>query len=145
MLRDKYLKDLVSKVSKETKMLESLNISISPKLCTSLLRNSQRSNQCKRSPLKQFQRSHCDTNAFAVMAMEIMHHRMVWIQVSVQLMDLKPLSDVSNTLVLQLCKSIHKHDISKITDRKQLIDFVYLLVKPSCRFKQQYNHSTLLN
>ena len=75
-------------------------------------------------PLKQFQSSHHDTNAFAVMAMEIMHHRMVLIQVFVQLMDLKPLSGVSDMLVLQLCKSIHKHDISKITDGKQLMDFM---------------------
>ena len=74
--------------------------------------------------LKQFQSSHRDTKAFAVMLMEIMHHRMVLIQMFVQLMDLKPLSDISDMLVLQLCKSIHKHDISKITDRKQLMDFM---------------------
>ena len=34
----------------------------------------------------------------------------ILLYVFVQLIDLKPLSDVSNTLVLQLCKSIHKHE-----------------------------------
>ena len=126
MLRNQYLKDLVSKVSKETKMLESLNTSISPKLGTSLLRNliQYEIKSMQALSLKQFQSSHCDTNAFAVMAMKIMHHRMVLIQVFVQLMDMKPLSDVSNKLVLQLCKSIHKHDISNITNRKQLMFFM---------------------
>ena len=87
-------------------MLESLNTSISPKLGTSLLRNRIQSEIKSMQPLtlKQFQSSHRNTKAFAVMLMEIMHHRMVLIQMFVQLMDLKPLSDISDTLVLQLCK-----------------------------------------
>ena len=82
MLRNQYLKDLVSKVSKETKMLESLNTSISPKLGTSLLGNLIQTEikSMQALPLKQFQSSYCDTNALAMMAIEIMHHRMVLIQ-----------------------------------------------------------------
>ena len=108
-------------------MLESLNTSITTKLDTSLLRNLIQSEIKSMKTLpsqtipEQSLRHKC---IFRDGEMEIMHHRMVLIQVFVQLMDLKPPSALSDTLVLQLCKSIHKHDISKITDRKQLMDFM---------------------